>query len=114
MIARTLLVLAFVLGGQAHAFRPKVGQPPPPHRPALEFRVINVSLDNEGTRVVINAGSDQGIGLNWHATLLDDAGHPLAGGELTLISVRRRECFARTKLTPDQVNRHFKVRLDPP
>jgi hypothetical protein len=83
--------------------------------PPKTGRVIAVNVQGSEVLITIGIGSDAGVGKDWTGQVLQgDSDNPLNGGDLVVVSVRKKETIAKAHLTTDQVNQNPKVKLSPP
>lgn len=75
-------------------------------------RIISRSVVGSHLIIAIAAGSQQGIGVDWVATVLrGDTDVPLAGGEVDVVRIDKRLSIGRSRLTVDQLAANPRVRF---
>jgi hypothetical protein len=83
----------------------------------MNKRIINASVVNGETQIIIGIGTDTQplLDTNWTAEVLNTrTGKPLSNGQVQIIRVGRSQVVARVKLTTDILNQNLTVRLTPP
>jgi hypothetical protein len=101
---KLILALAFVVG----VVGPVLAQSAP-----VIVRVVGYELRKSGeTMLTMAAGADQGVKADWKAYLVDDKGHRVEGGELTVIRVDKRMTIARTGKQMNEI-RGLRVLFEP-
>lgn len=83
----------------------------------MDKRIINASILNGETQIIIGIGTDAQPALDnrWTGEVLNTkTGKPLANGQVEIIRVGRTQVLAKVKLPTDIVNQNLTVRLTPP
>lgn len=77
----------------------------PPKKPAADIhaRVLRYDIDQGTGRVLMSAGTDQGVQVGMPGSLLEENGSEYV--DFTVESVRGAACEAHVHATQDQVNR---------
>ncbi|MBA3463488.1 MAG: hypothetical protein H0T46_26265 [Deltaproteobacteria bacterium] len=78
-------------------------------------RVLKYEVQGSDTILTIGAGTNQGIGKAWKATVLrGDSDAALSGGEVIIIRVDKGATVGKVRLTTDQVKANDRVKFSPP
>ncbi len=82
---------------------------------AVFARMVSSSVKGNTVLVTVAAGTREGIGPGWHATVLrGDSDKALDGGEIDVVRIGERMTIGRTRLTIEQIRANLRVRFDPP
>jgi hypothetical protein len=105
--------------------RAEVPDPPPrpaglpPAQPwatpsqAMTVRIVGMSIIGATVRVIVAAGSNQGVTTSWTATFVDANGVPVPNGGIVILRVSSTTLDGETTLTFQQIKSSPRVLLQP-
>lgn len=84
---------------------------PPRPQPSFVVRARALQVQGADTIVRLDVGEDRGVRKGHTTAEFLDGEDPLQGGRCEVIRVLKTSTVCRTKLTPDQIDAHPRVRL---
>ncbi|NVB81225.1 MAG: hypothetical protein HOV81_22710 [Kofleriaceae bacterium] len=84
---------------------------------AVTVKILGLAVEGDSVRVTLGIGTTSVPGLDskWTGAVLGaQTGNPLAGGNVTILSVGKTQVQAKVRLTVDTLNANRDVKLSPP